>query len=74
MNEAIWATWYDLHDEVREETLEWLHAYYLPFLSLQPGYAWAAHYRNVGPGPSLASYHDFAGHTPDSEGVETGSQ
>ena len=74
MNEAIWATWYDLADEDREATLSWLHANYLPFLSQQPGYAWVAHYRNVGPGPSLASYHDFAGHTPDTEGVETGSQ
>ena len=74
MNEAIWATWYDLPDEGREASLAWLHAHYLPFLTQQPGYAWAAHYRNVGPGPSLASYHDFAGHTPDSEGVETGSQ
>ena len=60
MNEAIWATWYDLPDEGREANLAWLHAHYLPFLTQQPGYAWAAHYRNVGPGPSLASYHDFA--------------
>lgn len=74
MNEAIWATWYDLAPEDKQATLDWLHAEYLPWLQARPGYSWAAHYRNVGHGPALSTYNDLAGHTPDSEGVAKGSQ
>jgi len=74
MSEAIWASWYDLNDDGRNENIAWINDNYLPFLKQQAGYAWAAHYRNIGPGPSLAAYHDFAGHAPDSESLEIGSQ
>jgi hypothetical protein len=74
MSEAIWATWYDLLPEDEQSTLDWLHSEYLPFLQSHAGYTWVAHYRNVGHGPSLATYKDTAGHTPDADGVEKGSQ
>lgn len=74
MSEAIWTTWYDLDDADRHAMLDWTHAGYLPWLKQQQGIAWVAHYRNVGTGPTLATYHDIAGHAAVDEGLGTGSQ
>ena len=47
MAQGIWATWYDLPavDEARERVLAWTHDTYCPWLRVQPGYIWVAHYR-----------------------------
>lgn len=74
MNEAIWATWYDLADDGRAAWLDWLHREYLPWLRRRDGVSWVAHYRNAGAGPALATYHDIAGHAPEGEGLGTGGQ
>ena len=46
MDQAIWATWYDLPEDLpdggRDEYLDWLHGEYLPELQARPGIAWYA--------------------------------
>lgn len=44
MDGGIWATWYDLDEEVRDDHLDWLATSYLPMLQSLPGIAWAAQY------------------------------
>jgi len=41
---ALWITWYDLADGVRERYLSWLHEQYIPGQLARPGFLWAAHY------------------------------
>jgi hypothetical protein len=53
MDSGIWATWYDIEPQAREQFLHWAHQEYLPFLRSQPGIAWVAHYRNDGGGQSM---------------------
>ena len=43
MDRGIWAAWYDLEENGREDYLAWLHEHCLPGLLRQPGYLWAAH-------------------------------
>ena len=74
MDQGLWATWYDVDDHEKDSFISWMHESYLPYLQGLPGYAWVAHYRNVGPGPALATYHDIAGHAPDEEQLPAGSQ
>jgi hypothetical protein len=47
MDRGIWATWYDLPEQGRDEHIEWLHSVYLPAMLSRPGYLWAAHVQNV---------------------------
>jgi hypothetical protein len=47
MDRGIWATWYDLADEGKDEYLAWLHGTHLPAMLSRPGYLWAAHVENV---------------------------
>ena len=47
MNRGIWATWYDLADEGKQEYLDWLHNVHLPSMLSRPGYLWAAQVQNV---------------------------
>ncbi len=47
MDRGIWATWYDLPEEGRNEYLAWLHEVYLPEALQRPGYLWAAHYQST---------------------------
>ncbi|HLF76543.1 MAG TPA: hypothetical protein VJB57_03555 [Dehalococcoidia bacterium] len=47
MDRGIWATWYDLAPEGRDEYLAWLHEQHLPTMLARPGYLWAAHVENV---------------------------
>src|SRR5262245_24227620 len=74
MTEAIWAVWYDLDEGDERPVVEWLHDAYLPFLKQAPGIAWVAHYRNVGTGPALATYHELAGHADADDALGSGSQ
>ena len=74
MDNGLWATWYDLEMEDRDSFLSWMHESYLPFLQGLAGHAWVAHYRNVGTGPALATYHDIAGHSSSDEKMGTASQ
>jgi hypothetical protein len=47
MDRSIWATWYDLPEDGREEYLDWLHGVHLPEAKKRPGYLWAAHYESL---------------------------
>ena len=53
MDNAIWATWYDLPEDGRDEYLEWLHGDYLPQMQTKPGVLWAAHYESQGGGAAM---------------------
>ena len=46
MDRGIWAAWYDLPDEGKEEYLAWLHEVHIPEALARPGYLWAAHVEN----------------------------
>ena len=74
MDQAIWATWYDLPEEGRDEYLDWLHGEHLPALQARPGIAWAAHYQDTVGGDDMKRVRE---HFPKSEGMEgvgTGTQ
>lgn len=68
MDNAIWATWYDLPEDGRDEYLDWLHGEYLPGLRSRPGVMWSAHYRSDGGGAAMQALrgeifprHDYGG-------------
>ena len=67
MDRGIWATWYDLPDDGRDEYLDWLHSDYLPALQGKPGINWVAHYENDGGGADMQKVRDTF---PKSEGME----
>lgn len=67
MDQAIWATWYDLPADGRDEYLDWLHSEHLPALQARPGIAWAAHYESQGGG---ADMHKVRENFPESVGME----
>lgn len=74
MDNGIWATWYDLPEEGREEYLDWLHSDYLPSIQARPGIAWAAHYRSEGGGPDMQKVRDVFPETRDTKDLGTGTQ
>ena len=47
MDRGIWAIWYDLPEEGKEEYISWLHDTYIPTMLRRPGYLWAAHVENI---------------------------
>lgn len=47
MDRGIWATWYDLPEQAKDEYLAWLHGVHLPSMLARPGYLWAAHVENI---------------------------
>ena len=47
MDRGIWAIWYDLPEQGKEEYIAWLHEVHLPKALLRPGYLWAAHIENI---------------------------
>ena len=47
MDRGVWATWYNLPDQGRDDYLAWLHGSYLPQMLKRPGYLWAAHYAQI---------------------------
>jgi hypothetical protein len=65
MDRGIWATWYDLPAEGRDEYIDYLHGVYLPAMLRRGGYLWAAHVQNVdSPEREAASYQRLT-HTDD---------
>lgn len=74
MDQAIWATWYDLPDEGRGEYLDWLHGEYLPELQARPGFAWAAHYQSDGGGADMQKVRDAFPESVGMEGIGDGTQ
>ena len=44
MDRGIWAIWYDIAPEHRDEYLDWFHHVHIPEKLSRPGYCWAAHY------------------------------
>lgn len=44
IDRGIWATWYDLPEDGREDFISWLHEVHLPEATQRPGYLWAAHF------------------------------
>ena len=44
---GIWATWYDLPEEMESEYFSWLHEEHILAALDRPGYLWAAHYRSI---------------------------
>ena len=78
MDNAIWATWYDLPDDLsparRDEYFDWLHGTYLPEMQARPGIAWAAHYENDGGGEGMAAVRDNFPQTDDIKGLGDGTQ
>ena len=45
MDTGIWATWYDLEEDRKDDFLGWLHGAYLPLVRERPNYLWVAHYQ-----------------------------
>src|SRR5947207_1545107 len=44
---GIYALWYDLAPDTKDEYVAWLHGAHLPAMLRRPGYLWAAHVENV---------------------------
>ena len=65
MDNAIWATFYDLPDTGREEYLSWFHEIHIPSKLSRPGYLWAAHYENAPAGKRFQKVHDRLGRSND---------
>jgi hypothetical protein len=74
MDQAIWATWYDLPEDGRDEYLDWLHSDYLPTLQAKPGIAWAAHYQDTVGGDDMKRVREQFPESVGMEGVGTGTQ
>jgi len=74
MDQAIWATWYDLPEAGRDDYLDWLHGEYLPQMQARPGIAWAAHYRSDGGGADMQKVRDTFPKSVGMEGVGDGTQ
>ena len=74
MDRGIWATWYDLPDDGRQDFIGWLHGAYLPSLLQRPGYVWAANYEVKGGGAGMDQVQkDIITYTND-DSVGNGSQ
>lgn len=70
MDHGIRASWYDLADTSRARFLDWVHTRYCPWLRVQPGVAWVAHYRYTGGGAQMQRVQQTAiGHTTENIGA-----
>jgi len=74
MDNGIWATWYDLPEDGRDEYFDWLHSDYLPSVQARPGIAWVAHYESQGGGADMQKVRDTFPKSEGMEGVGTGTQ
>ena len=74
MERAIWATWYDLPIEGRDEYLAWLHEEYLPGLLASRGICWAAHYASEGASEAMDTLRGIFPKTEDTGDMGTGTQ
>ncbi len=73
MDRGIWAVWYDLRDEDRQNFIDWLHQRYMPFLNAVNGHAWAAHYAVGMESDDVKTMDDFK-KRPDPKLVPGGAQ
>ncbi|MCE2453567.1 MAG: hypothetical protein J4F48_12260 [Nitrospinae bacterium] len=53
MDRGIWASWYDLPEDKREDYCAWLHGRHLPAMLERAGFLWAAHYEVEGEGAQM---------------------
>ena len=74
MDNGIWAIWYDLPENVREEHIRWLHNSYLPEIISRPGFAWAAHYQSNGGGPDMEKVRNTFPKSANMENIGNGTQ
>ena len=78
MDRGIWAIWYDLPEEGKEEYLAWLHEEHIPAMLKRPGYLWACHQENIMTPEREASIHGRLVHIDDpgvdNPGVPDGNQ
>ncbi len=72
MDRGIWATWYDLPEQGRDEYMAWLHDVYIPEALSRHGYLWAAHVQNIFPEERERSIRRRLTHTDDPS-VPTGN-
>ena len=73
MDRGIWATWYDLPEQGKQEHLSWLHERYIPRMLTRSGYLWAAHVENLMPVERETAIHRRLVHTED-PAIGTGNQ
>jgi len=75
MDRGIWATWYDLPEDGKDEYVQWLHEVYIPELLKRPGYLWGTHVKNLTPEERReGSSNRMVLHHTDLTGVPTGNQ
>ena len=78
MDRGIWATWYDLPEDGKDEFLSWMHEEYLPRALQRPGYLWACHQENIMTPEREAQIHSRLVHIDDpgvdNPGVPGGNQ
>lgn len=53
MDRGIWASWYDLPEDKKEDYCAWLHGRHLPSMLRRSGFLWAAHYEVAGEGAQM---------------------
>ncbi len=73
IDRGIWATWYDLPAEGRDDYLAWLHEVHLPEALRRPGYLWAAHFEVAGGGSRMSQVKEKLTYTSES-GVGGGTR
>ena len=73
MATGIWATWYDLAEDQKDDFLGWLHGDYLPFIRERPSYLWVAHYQASEGGDAMRHLRDKIIARPE-EDVGSGTQ
>ncbi len=73
MDTGIWATWYDLEEDRKDDFLGWLHGQYLPFVRERPNYLWVAHYQAGAGGDAMRHLRDKIIARPQ-EDVGSGTQ
>jgi hypothetical protein len=77
MDRGIWAIWYDLPEQGKDEYLSWLHEVHIPDKLSRSGYLWAAHIENDMSDVREKTIHrtvKHVGHDLPNPGVPTGNQ
>lgn len=75
IDRGIWATWYDLPENGKDEYIQWLNEEHIPAALKRPGYLWATHILNLTPEQRLdrQATHMSLHHTNESD-VPTGNR
>lgn len=74
LDRGIWAMWYDLPAEGRDDFLAWLHDTRLPALRDDAAHLWAAHYEIAGGGADMDKIADHLARPEGADEVGTGTQ